>query len=147
MYKSNTKGEQKLTDSTVQIIKATAPVVAEHAETITSKMYEILFTTHPELKQLFSDAGSDQHKKLASAVAAYAANIDNLGILNKAVDQIVTSHVRTNVQPEHYPLVGAAILEAISSTLGDAATPEILKAWKEAFFFLADTLITKEKAA
>lgn len=29
--------------------------------------------------------------------------------------------------------------------VGDAATPEVLEAWKEAYFFLADILIAREK--
>jgi len=135
-----------LSPKTIEIVKATAPVVAEHAEAITSAMYEIMFTNHPEIKELFKDAEPDQHKKLAAAVGAYAANIDNLGVLDKAIQKMVSAHIRTKVQPEHYPIVGVSILEAIKKVLGDAATQEILDAWKEAYFFLADVLIAKEKA-
>lgn len=135
----------ELSQTTISTVKATADVVAEHAEAITTKMYEILFTEHPELKTLFEDADPMQHKKLAAAVAAYAANIDNLSVLKKAVEKIIQSHVKSNVKPEHYPLVGASILKAIKEVLGDAATDEILAALGEAYFFLADILITKEK--
>jgi len=134
-----------LSEKTIEIVKATAPVVAENAEAITSTMYEIMFTNHPEVKELFKDSQPDQHKKLAAAVGAYAANIDNLAVLDKAIEKIVNTHIRTKVQPEHYPIVGVSILEAIKKVLGEAATPEILDAWKEAYFFLADVLIAKEK--
>lgn len=134
-----------LSPSTIETVKATAGVVAQHAEAITAKMYEILFASHPELKALFKDASADQHKKLAVAVGAFAANIDNLPLLAQAVEKMAQSHVRTHVQPEHYPMVGTAILGAIKEVLGDAATDEILGAWKEAFFFLADILIAREK--
>lgn len=132
---------------TIATVKATAPVVAQNAEAITSKMYEILFSTYPQTKDLFKDAPSDQHKKLAAAVGAFAANIDNLTVLLPAVDKMVSSHVRANVKPEHYPLVGESILKAIKEVLGDGATVEILEAWKEAYFFLADILIEAEKKA
>ncbi len=134
-----------LSQSTINTVKATSGVVSQHAEAITTKMYDILFGQHPELQELFKDADSDQHKKLASAVAAYAANIDNLAVLSKAVEKMAQSHVRTNVKPEHYPLVGNAILGAIKDVLGDAATDEVLEAWEEAYFFLADILTTREK--
>ena len=136
-----------LSPKTIEIVKATAPVVAENAEAITSTMYEIMFTNNPEIKELFKDAEPDQHKKLAAAVGAYASNIDNLGVLDKAIEKMVSAHIRTNVKPEHYPIVGASILEAIKKVLGDAATDDILDAWKEAYFFLADVLIAKEKEA
>ena len=134
-----------LSAKTIEIVKATAAPVAANAEAITAKMYEILFSTHPELKELFKDADPDQHKKLAAAVSAYAANIDNLGVLAKAVEKMAATHVSAEVKPEHYPLVGVALLGAVKDILGDAATDEVLEAWKEAYFFLADILIAREK--
>ena len=134
-----------MTEKTIEIVKATAAPVAANAEAITTRMYEILFSTHPELKELFKDADPDQHKKLAGAVSAYAANIDNLGALSKAVEKMATTHVRVSVKPEHYPLVGVALLGAVKDVLGDAATEEVIEAWKEAYFFLADILIAREK--
>jgi len=133
-----------LSTSTIEIVKATAPAVAANAEKITSRMYEILFTDYPETEALFENAAPDQHKKLAAAVAAYAANIDNLEVLSKAVEKMATTHVATNVKPEHYPMVGLSILGAIKDVLGEAATEDVLNAWKEAYFFLADILIARE---
>jgi nitric oxide dioxygenase len=134
-----------LSPSTIEIVKATAPAVAMNAEKITTRMYEILFDKYPETKELFKNAEPDQHKKLAMAVGAYAANIDNLEVLGKAVEKMATTHVRTKVKPEHYPMVGTSILGAITVVLGDAATEEVLAAWGEAFFFLADILIAREQ--
>jgi nitric oxide dioxygenase len=42
--------------------------------------------------------------------------------------------------------VAEALLGAIKELLGDAATDEILAAWGEAYWFLADVLIGREKA-
>lgn len=134
-----------LSEKTIKIVKATAAPVAANSEAITSRMYEILFTNHPELKELFKDANPDQHKKLAGAVSAYAANIDNLSVLLKAVEKMAQTHVSSAVKPEHYPLVGVSLLQAVKDVLGDAATNDVIEAWKEAYFFLADILIAREK--
>ena len=134
-----------LSPKTIEIVKATAAPVAANAEAITTRMYEILFANHPELKPMFENAASDQHKKLAAAVSAYAANIDNLGALSKAVEKMASTHVKVKVKPEHYPIVGVSLLGAIKDVLGDAATDEVIEAWKEAYFFLADILIAREK--
>jgi hemoglobin-like flavoprotein len=54
-------------------------------------------------------------------------------------------HVETNVRPEHYPKVADALLPAIRDVLGaEAATDEVLAAWGEAYWFLADVLIHRE---
>ncbi|MCH2176671.1 MAG: NO-inducible flavohemoprotein [Lentisphaeria bacterium] len=137
-----------LSDKTIEIVKATAPVVAEHAEEITKTFYPILFTDYPETKEFFNhshQAAGTQQKALASAVVAYASNIDNLGALGAAVEGITERHVSLNILPEHYPMVGHSLLKAIAEVLGDAATPEIAEAWGEAYFFLADLLISVEK--
>jgi nitric oxide dioxygenase len=134
-----------LSEKTIKILKANAAPVAANSEAITSRMYEILFTNHPELKELFKDANPDQHKKLAGAVSAYAANIDNLSVLSKAVEKMAQTHVSSAVKPEHYPLVGVSLLQAVKDVLGDAATNDVIEAWKEAYFFLADILIAREK--
>lgn len=134
-----------LSEKTIKICKATAPVLVEHGEAITTKMYEILFTKYPETKALFGDAPEDQHTKLAGAIVAYASNIDNLKVLEKAIEGMAKRHVKTNVKPEYYPMVGVSLLEAIKDVLGDAATDDVIEAWKEAYFFLVDILIAKEK--
>lgn len=134
-----------LSKPTIEIIKATAKPVAANAEAITARMYEILFENHPETKALFEGASPDQHKKLAAAVGAYAANIENLDVLGSALEKMAAAHVRSGVKPEHYPIVGVSLLQAVKDVLGDAATDEVLEAWKEAYFFLADILIAREK--
>lgn len=134
-----------LSQQTIDTVKATVPVLQEHGMAITSRMYDVLFEKYPETKALFGSAPENQPRILAAAVAAYGKNIDNLGALKDAVERMAAAHVRTNVKPEHYPMVGDAILTAMQDVLGEAATPEILDAWKEAYFFLADVLINREQ--
>ena len=134
-----------MNEQTKAIIKSTAPVLKEHGEAITTAMYKILFTKHPEAEELFKDAAADQYKKLASMVYAYAANIDNLGALQKGIDKVANIHVTAKILPEHYPWVGEALLGAIKEVLGDAATPEIMDAWEEAYGFLSTVFIAREE--
>jgi nitric oxide dioxygenase len=60
------------------------------------------------------------------------------------VQRIVHKHVSVGIRAEHYPIVGHHLLGAISATLGDAATPALLDAWKEAYTSLATLLIKAE---
>lgn len=144
-YKNIRKLQLSLSKRTIEIIKATAVPVAANAEAITTRMYEILFQTYPQTKELFKNSDPEQHKKLAGAISAYAANIDNLSVLSKAVEKMAQTHIRVKVLPEHYPMVGVSLLQAVKDVLGDAATDEVIDAWSEAYFFLADILIKREK--
>lgn len=134
-----------LSQKTREICKGTAPLLVEYGEAITTRMYEILFTDHPELKALFGEAPEDQNKKLAGAIIAYAANIDKLHVISTAVDSMAKRHVQLNVKPEYYPMVGVALLQAIKDVLGLVASDDIIEAWRKAYFFLADILIGREK--
>ncbi|MFK5976281.1 MAG: globin domain-containing protein [Sulfurovum sp.] len=132
--------------NTIEIVKSTAPLLKERGEEITKAMYPILFEKYPEVKELFKNSKPHQHKKLASAIYAYASNIDNLEALSGAINVMVSTHVKTNVQPKHYPMVEDALLTAIVNVLGESvATPTVIDAWREAYRFLADVLIKEEQ--
>jgi len=134
-----------MTEKTKALVKATAPLLKEKGEEITQTMYSIMFEKHPEAKELFKNAEKDQYKKLANMVYAYAANIDKLETLQSGIDKVAQIHVDTNILPEHYPWVGEALLAAIKKVLGADATDEIIDAWAEAYGFLAEVFIAREK--
>ena len=137
-----------LSEQTIQIVKATAPGLAEHGETITRHFYQQMFSQSPELLNIFNATNQKtgrQQAALANAVYAYAANIDNLGVLTAAVQRIAHKHASFNILPEQYPIVGKHLLEAVAYVLGDAATDEILNAWREAYGFLAALFIEAEE--
>jgi nitric oxide dioxygenase len=136
-----------LSDRTIDIVKATIPALEKGGTAVTDRMYQILFT-NPEIRDLFNqshhgETGS-QSKALTAAVSAYGRNIDNLGVLASRVERITQKHVALNILPEHYHFVATALLGAIKDVLGDAATEEVLEAWGEAYWFLADLLMARE---
>ena len=136
-----------LSDRTIDIVKATIPALEKGGTAVTDRMYQILFT-NPEIRDLFNqshhgETGS-QSKALTAAVIAYGRNIDNLGVLASRVERITQKHVALNILPEHYHFVAEALLGAIKDVLGDAATDEVLEAWGEAYWFLADLLMARE---
>ena len=52
------------------------------------------------------------------------------------------------MKPDHYPHVAKALLPAIRDVLGaEIATDEVLAAWGEAYWMLADILIAAEAQA
>jgi hemoglobin-like flavoprotein len=137
---------RELAPETICIIKATAPVLVQHGVAITTRMYERLFVD-AEIKALFdqaAQASGEQPRRLAAAIVAFAQNVDNLPALASAVERMARRHVETRVRQEHYPSVANALLPAIRDVLGEAATDEILAAWGEAYWFLADVLIARE---
>lgn len=136
-----------LNDQTITIVKSTAPILQEHGELLTKHFYKRMFEHNPEVAPLFNPANQfagSQQRALASAICAYAANIDNLEVLGGAVELIAQKHASLRIKPEHYPIVGANLLASIREVLGEGATDDIINAWGEAYGFLADILIGRE---
>ena len=117
---------KQLSQDTIDIVRATAPVVAEHGMAITSTMYHNMFRDNPELRQIFNPANQSsgnektrasqteafsqqlftepsevgkQGATLAQAVYAYAANIENLEALVPAVMRIAHKHASLDIRP------------------------------------------------
>lgn len=137
-----------LSQETIQIIKSTVPVLEQHGKTITTTFYKNMFEANPELLNIFNHANQSQGRQqtaLANTVYAAAANIDNLGAILPAVVQIAHKHRSLGITAEQYPIVGYHLLGAIKEVLGDAATPEIIAAWGEAYGVIADAFIGIEK--
>ncbi|WP_018873937.1 NO-inducible flavohemoprotein [Thioalkalivibrio sp. ALJ16] len=133
------------------IIRQTVPLLEAGGEALTGHFYRILLRDHPEVRPLFNQAhqaSGEQSRALANAVLNYARHIDQLEALGPLVGQIVNKHVSLQVQPEHYPIVGACLLQAMREVLGeDVATAPVLEAWGAAYQQLADILIAAEEQA
>ncbi len=137
-----------LSNKTIEIVKSTAPILAERGVEITSYFYKSLFEAYPELLNIFNHSNQKQGRQqtaLANTVYAAATYIDQLEVLLPAVKQIAHKHRSLNVKKEHYPIVGEFLLKAIKEVLGDAATPDIIDAWGEAYQVIAQVFIDVEE--
>jgi len=135
----------ELSKETINIIKNSAHLVTVHANEITTEMYTLLFSKHPNIKHFFENAPKNQYMILAEALSSFAMNIDNLQLFKPVLKSIARTHTRVKIKPVHYPLLGMILMDAMEKTLGDKATVEFLDAWREAYKFLSITLIDMEK--
>ena len=138
-----------LTPQQRAIVKSTVPLLESGGEALTTHFYNLMLAEHPEVRPFFNQAhqaSGDQPRALASGVLMYARHIDQLEQLGGLVSQIINKHVSLQVQPAHYPIVGACLLRAIREVLGAGiATDEVLAAWGAAYQQLADILIGAEE--
>lgn len=137
-----------LSQQTIEIVKSTAPILQQHGETLTKHFYKRMFAHNPEVIPFFNHANQTegtQQKALAAAITAYASHIDNLNSLKNAVELIAQKHSSLQIKAEHYPIVGENLLASIKEVLGEGATDAIINAWAEAYWFLANVLIGREK--
>jgi nitric oxide dioxygenase len=128
-----------MNESVKSRIRRSIPFLSSSGVELTSRMYEILFEENPELRSLFE---SDNSRKLAGALLAVAQNLERLNILEAALNKMALSHVKAGVKPEHYEKVWKALHKAM---IEFGVEDEIIEAWKEVYYLLADALIKKEE--
>ncbi len=136
-----------VSQKTIEIVKSTAPFLKKSGKQITTRMYEIMFENHPEVKEKFNmsaQTDGSQPIKLATAVYSYASQIDNLSALKSMVEVIALRHVQVQILPQEYPIVGESLLQAMKDVLGQAATEEVMAAWTEAYQALSEVFIKRE---
>jgi nitric oxide dioxygenase len=131
------------------VVKATAAVVAAHAEAITGCFYPRMFAAHPELLRVFNQgnqATGEQSRALAASVVAYAVQLidPDAPPFHHVMQRIAHKHISLGIRPEQYTIVGHHLLAAVGEVLGDAVTPEIASAWDEVYWLFATQLIAEE---
>ncbi|MGR5167754.1 NO-inducible flavohemoprotein [Vibrio astriarenae] len=140
-----------LSNNTIEIVKSTAPLLAQTGPKLTAHFYERMLRHHPELKDTFNmthqrenEASSGaQREALFNAVCAYANNIDNLEVLLPAVEKIAQKHTSFLITAEQYAIVGQHLLATIDELF--APGQEVLDAWGEAYGLLAGIFIQREE--
>jgi nitric oxide dioxygenase len=125
-----------LSPKTVEVCKLSAPVIVKHSESVASKLYAILYEKSPRAKELFGGTSKAQYKQFKRAITLYYKNIDKIKTWDCSVPHI---------DSEYNSMIKKSLLQAIKDVFGDAATNDIIEAWKESYVFLEDIVITREK--
>ncbi|MER7005105.1 globin domain-containing protein [Dactylosporangium sp. NPDC000555] len=138
-----------LSPSSATVVRATLPVVREHAEAITGAFYSRMFAAHPDLLDLFNrgnQATGRQRQALAAAVVAYAGHLlgEDTVPWGPVVERIAHKHASLGITPAQYPIVGRHLMAAVGQVLGDAVTDEIARAWDEVYWLFACELVARE---
>lgn len=136
-----------LTDSHIDIVKSTIPLLENAGSALTDHFYQRMFSHNPELQDIFNMSNQHtgrQQVALFEAIAAYAKNIDNLGALTTAVERIAHKHTSFNIQAKHYEIVGMHLIETLRELATEAFTPDVEDAWTQAYLFLAQIFISRE---
>jgi nitric oxide dioxygenase len=140
-----------LSAKSIEVVKATLPVIGAAIGDITPVFYRRMFAAHPELgRDLFNrgnQAQGDQQRALAGAIAAYATLLvdETAPRPQELLARIAHKHASLGIREDQYPIVHEHLFAAIVEVLGDAVTPDIAAAWDEVYWQMAGDLIAIEK--
>src|SRR5499427_5759268 len=129
--------------SQVKLVQESFAKVAPISEQAAVIFYDRLFEVAPAVKAMFPADMSEQRRKLMATLAIVVNGLSNLESILPAASALATRHVAYGARPEHYPVVGSALLWTLEKGLGDAWTAEVADAWTAAYTTLSGFMINQ----
>jgi hemoglobin-like flavoprotein len=132
----------------VGVLEESFRVIKPRADEFIEAFYNRLFTVYPEAKPLF--AGVDmavQRKKLLAALILVMQHLRNPAALGTALRELGGRHETYGVKPQHYPMVGNALLNTFAAFLDDQWTVEVEQAWTDAYGAIVSLMLEGHRAA
>ncbi|CAL76296.1 putative nitric oxide dioxygenase (NOD); flavohemoprotein [Bradyrhizobium sp. ORS 278] len=114
--------------------------ISDQAATI---FYDRLFEVAPQVRAMFPADLTEQRKKLMATLAVVVNGLTDLPAILPAASALAKRHVGYGAKPEHYPVVGAALLWTLDKGLAEAWTPEVAEAWTAAYGTLSGFMIAE----
>jgi hemoglobin-like flavoprotein len=136
-----------ITETQIGLVQSSFRHVLPIADTAGLLFYERIFTLAPGTRSLF---GEDIGAQAERTMAALKTAVDGLGRLDEVAPFLVrlgARHVRYGVKPEHFDVVGAALLWTLEQGLGERFTSPVGEAWGAAWNVIAGAMSTGMRQA
>jgi methyl-accepting chemotaxis protein len=129
-------------DLDLQALETSFDLVASRGDVLMDVFYARLFAAAPAVKPLF--AGTDPRRQkamLLGALVQLRGSLRNLPAFVPALQRLGARHVGYGARPEHYPVVGAVLIDSMAEVAGEAWRPEYARAWQAAFGVVAGAML------
>jgi len=126
----------------LEALETSFDLVAPRGDELMDVFYARLFAAAPAVRPLF--AGTDlqrQKTMLLGTLVLLRKSLRNLDAIVPKLHELGARHVRYGAQPEHYPVVGEALIASMAEIAGDEWRSEYTEAWTQAFELVAGAMI------
>jgi nitric oxide dioxygenase len=136
-----------ITSEQIELVQTSFQQVLPIADVAGELLYERIFALAPEARALFADDIRPQARK---TMAAVKLAVDGLNQLDKVAPYLVklgARHVRYGVRPEHFDVVGGALMWTLEQGLGEAFTPDVREAWAATWDVVSGAMLAGMRSA
>ena len=138
----NNHKNNKMTQKQTELVKSTWSMVAAMDHVAVGQLfYNRLFEIAPQVKPMFRNPIDEQSKKLFAMISYVIAKLDKLDTILAEVAKLAQRHAGYGVQPNHYTIVGEALLWTLERGLAENWTEETKDAWIECYTTLSNAMI------
>jgi hemoglobin-like flavoprotein len=130
-----------MNEEEVVLVQATWQQVVPIAGRAADIFYAKLFELDPSLRAMFPADLTEQKQKLMSMLGRIVSSLERLETVVPTLEALGKKHLGYGVKPEHYNLVGAALMAALQAGLGPAWNPEARAAWASAYGAISRVMV------
>jgi nitric oxide dioxygenase len=130
-----------MTPEQITLVQDSFAKVAPISDAAAELFYGRLFEIAPDVKPMFSGDITAQGKKLMQALTVVVNGLSNIEQVVPIAQKLAQNHLNYGVEPEHYNVVGEALIWTLEKGLADSFTEEVKDAWLVAYTTLSNVMI------
>ena len=124
----------------LEALETSFDLVAPRGDELMDEFYGRLFAAAPEVRPLFPQDMQRQKTMLLGALVLLRKSLRNLDAIVPKLHELGARHVAYGARPEHYPVVGEALIASMAAVAGDAWEPRFGSSWSKAFELVAGAM-------
>lgn len=132
-----------LTEHQQQLVQSSFQVLVDHVDVAAQTFYDRLFTLDPSLQRMFRESSHVQGRKLMQMFLTLVNGLNDPADLIPDLRDLGRRHVSYGVKPEHFPVVGQALLYTVEQLMGDDFSPDMAAAWQATYNALQQIIIER----
>jgi len=132
----------------LEALETSFDLIAPRGDELMDEFYTRLFEAAPAVIPLFAHTDMQRQKAmLLATLVLLRKSLRDLDPIVPKLRELGARHVAYGALPEHYPVVGAVLIESMAAIAGDAWTSDFERAWAGAFEIVAGTMIAGAEEA
>lgn len=126
----------------VSILEKTIELIKPNSGVFTDIFYDYIFSNFPINQSMFANTDmTKQKEKLWQSLEVIVEKIRNPKLADIFLKGLGAAHVKYGVLPEHYSIIGEALIYAFKTNLGEDWTDEIEQSWIEAYNIIQSLML------
>jgi NAD(P)H-flavin reductase/hemoglobin-like flavoprotein len=124
-----------------RLLKQSWALVEDRQDTMAAFFYARMFLSYPQLRDMFAVHMDVQRARLLGALVSAIQGFDDPEQVTEYLRGLGRDHRKFNVEPEHYPMVKFALIEALREYAGAGWNLEYEQAWSDVYDLISAKMI------
>jgi NAD(P)H-flavin reductase/hemoglobin-like flavoprotein len=129
-----------------RLLKESWSLVEEYQDKVAGYFYARIFLSYPDLRDLFPVHMDMQRSRLLAAIVTAVQTLEDPEKFDAYLRALGRDHRKFHVVPEHYEVVGGALIESMRHFAGEEWGVEYDQAWADAYAVIASRMLAGAEA-